>query len=93
MRVSDFKYPADHRFSKLEALLGQLYGIRIDWDQPEEYLESVLLNYEQKKALVLSEGVAAVTSPEYGKAVLIAEAIRTYLREIAPARKKNNRSK
>lgn len=91
MNVSDFKSPADHRLEKLEALLNQLYGLQIDWNSPVAYLESVLSNYEERKALVLSEGVVAMTSPEYGKAVLIAEAIRTYLREIAPARRKKNR--
>ncbi len=91
MNVSDFKFPADHRLSKLEALLNQLYGIKIDWDSPESYLESVLTNYEDRKALVLSEGIVGMTSPEYGKAVLIVETIKTYLREIAPVRRKKNR--
>lgn len=91
MNVSDFKFPADHKLAKLEELLSQLYGIKIDWDAPEAYLESVLANYESRKALVLSEAVYGMTSPEYAKAVLIAEAIRTYLREIAPARRKKNR--
>lgn len=90
MHVSDFKFPADHKLAKLDALLNQLYGLQIDWDAPESYLESVLTNYEERKALVLSEGMAAMTSPEYSKAVLIAEALKIYLREIAPARRKKN---
>lgn len=91
MKVSDFKFPADHKLAKLDALLNQLYGLQIDWNSPVAYLESVLANYEDRKALVLSEGFSSLSSPEYGKAVLITEAIRTYLREIAPARRKKNR--
>jgi hypothetical protein len=91
MKVTDFKYPADQRLAKLDALLNQLYGLQIDWESPEDHLESVLANYEGKKAAVVSEGLVALTNPEYGKALLIAEAIRTYLREIAPLRRKKNR--
>jgi hypothetical protein len=91
MDVSDFKPLGIQHLTKIEGLLNQLYGIRIDWDSPDSHLESVLNNYEDRKALVVSEGYTAMTGPEYGKAVLISEAIRTYLREIAPLRRKTTR--
>ena len=91
MNVSDFKTQAGSRLSKLESLLNQLYGIQLDWDSPVEHLESVLEHYEERKAAVLHEGIAVMAHPEYTKSMLIAEAIRIYLREIAPARKRKSR--
>lgn len=91
MNVSDFKTQAGTRIKTISDLLNQLYGIQIDWDAPVAHLESVLAHYEERKTAVLQEGIAVMAHPEYTKSMLIAEAIRLYLREIAPARKKKSR--
>lgn len=91
MNVSDFKSGPQLQLGKLDALLNQLYGLAIDWEAPVSYLESVLSNYEDRKALMLAEGMVGMTNSQYAKSVLIVEALKLYLREIAPARKKKIR--
>jgi len=91
MDVSDFKFEKDSRLKMFDQLLNQLYGIKIDWEAPESYLESVLAHYQDRKKTVLAEGACAMQNPEYAKSVLITEAIRVYLREIAPVRRKKSR--
>lgn len=91
MNISDLKPVANSHFGKITELLNQLYGIRIDWNSSEAHLTSVLEHYEERKAAVLREGVVAMTHPDYTKSILISEAIRIYLREIAPSRKRKTR--
>ncbi len=91
MNVSDFKSNPSQKLQQINNLLNQLYGLSIDWTSPQLHLESVLANYEDRKELMLAEGMVGMTSPDYTKTVLIVEAIRMYLREIAPNRKKKPR--
>jgi len=88
MQLSDFNISASVRIKQLTDLLEQMYGIQIDWDCPISYLETVLEHYQDRKQMVLQEHHS---SPEYTKSVLITEAIRIYLKEIAPKRIKNSR--
>jgi hypothetical protein len=91
MNVSDFKPRTHEKLEQFNQLLDQLYGLKIDWDAPEDHLRFVYEHYMERKKMYLKENTHTSTSPEMGKIVLITEAIRVYLREIAPSRKKKSR--
>jgi hypothetical protein len=94
MNVSDFKPVPNSKLDKLTSLLSQMYGIQLDWSCSEADLRSVLEHYESKRNFALNEGAAYHNAnAEYTKYVLITEAIRVYLLEIAPKRKKTQRRK
>ena len=94
MNVSEFQSISHERLGKLEGLLKQLYGIQLDWSCSEADLQEVLEHYESKRATTLTEGTAYGTAnAEYTKFVLITEAIRIFLTEIAPKRRKQQRRK
>jgi hypothetical protein len=84
MKLSDFQASNNDKLGHFNNLLESRYGISINWDETEENLNMVLEHYSQKKKFALSES-------EMMKVVLITEAIRLYLREIAPSRKKKTR--
>jgi hypothetical protein len=91
MNVSDFKSGPYTRLKQFNDLLEQLYGLKIDFDASEEHLRSVYEHYIDRKSLYLKENVYGANSPEFSKIVLITEAIRIYLKEIAPKRLKKSR--
>lgn len=91
MKVSDFKTSSEQKLAKLAEMLNQMYGIQIDWDSPKQELESVLSHYWDKRTVITRESSNVNMNADYTKSVLITEAIRIYLREIAPARKKKPR--
>lgn len=91
MKVSDFKTSSEQKLAKLAEMLNQMYGIQIDWESPEQDLESVLSHYGDKRSAIVAEASNVNMNAEYTKSVLITEAIRIYLREIAPVRKKKTR--
>lgn len=94
MNVSEFQSIAHERLGKLEDLLKQLYGIQLDWSCSEAELQEVLEHYEGKRAFTLTENSAyGMANAEYTKFVLITEAIRLFLTEIAPKRRKQQRRK
>ena len=75
-------------------LLGQMYGITLDWSCSDADLRGVMEHYESKRQFALNEGASYHNvNAEYTKYVLITEAIRLYLIEIAPKRKKTQRRK
>ena len=86
MKLSDFQASNDDVLEQFNDLLESRYGISINWDDSEENLNLVLEHYTQKKRFIITES-------EMMKVVLITEAIRLYLREIAPSRKKKPRRK
>ena len=94
MNVSDFKPVPNSKLDKLMGLLGQMYGITLDWSCSDAELRGVMEHYESKRNFALNEGAAYHNaSAEYTKFVLITEAIKIYLAEIAPQRKKTQRRK
>lgn len=94
MNVSDFKPEPDSKLGKLVSLLGQMYGIQLDWSCSNAELRGVMEHYESKRNFALNEGAAYHNAnAEYTKYVLISEAIRLFLAEIAPKRKKTQRRK
>lgn len=84
MKLSDFQASNNDRLGQFNQLLESRYGISINWDDSEDNLKQILALYTQKKTNEISES-------EMMKVVLITEAIRLYLREIAPSRKKKTR--
>lgn len=97
MLVQDIKESAVHKLSRLNDLLGQLYGLRIDFNSnTDEHLRQVFEHYRDMRKTHLQEhGIAGLQNdPQYTKAVLISEAVAMYLREIAPKRiRKRERAK
>lgn len=72
---------------RLNKMLESRFGVTIE-AAPEDHLRAVLDHYSNRRdLLVRTMGEAAAhSSPEYAKAYLICEAVRMYLREIAPKR-------
>lgn len=64
------------------------FGLSVDFSMPAEDLLDVLRLYEDRcKSIALREGGgAAMQTSDYAKAYLITEAVRVFLREIAPRR-------
>jgi hypothetical protein len=91
MNVSDFKQRTHEKLEQFNRLLEQLYGLKIDWDASEDHLRFVYNHYMDRKKMFLKENSYSSADAEMGKIVLITEAIRVYLREIAPSRKKKSR--
>lgn len=84
-----------HTLKKIEPinrLLESRFGLRVEM-APFEHLFDVREHYEAKRKLYLQTlgESAALQNPEYAKAVLISEAIRLLLREIAPKRLKRRK--
>lgn len=83
-------FPSDDCLKKIEPmnkLLESRFGIRVEMSDAD-HLAEVATHYEQKRNLLIRTmgECQAMQSPEYAKAVLISEAIRVLLREIAPKR-------
>lgn len=94
MNVSDFQSIARDKLNKLESLLEQLHGIKLDWTCTDAELQEILEHYDSKRSATLTEGQAYdAGGADYSKFVLITEAIRIYLKEIAPKRRKQRRTK
>lgn len=91
MNVSDFKCGSEEKLKQFNQLLEQLYGLTIDFDASEEHLRSVFEHYSERKSLYLKEHTYGISNPEFSKIVLITEAIRIFLKEIAPKRRKKSR--
>lgn len=79
---------AAKKVATLNERLSHQYGIEVNFSSDVTHLKRVLEHYDTKRAFLLNESgeVFALSNPEYAKAVLISEAVRMYLREIAPKR-------
>jgi hypothetical protein len=88
MLVQDIKESSSYKLSRLNDLLCQLYGLRIDYSNSDEHLRQVFEHYRaMRRSLMQEHGIAGLQSnPQYAKAVLISESVNIYLREIAPKR-------
>lgn len=88
MNVNDFlNSPAD-RFKMLNNMLAEMYGLQIDWNSGDDHLQAVMEHYWEKRSALTEQYYAGSSQDgsEYSKNVLIVEAIRIYLKEIAPRR-------
>ncbi len=88
MTIRDDRAQAMRKVAPLNERLAHQFGVQIDFASDELHLRQVLEHYHQKREFILAEGgeSAAMNDPNYAKAVLISEAVRMYLREIAPKR-------
>jgi uncharacterized FlgJ-related protein len=91
MNVSDFKTKSEDKLKQFNQLLERLYGLTIDFDASEDHLRQVFEHYSERKTLYLKEHTYGSSSAEFSKIVLITEAIRIFLKEIAPKRRKKSR--
>lgn len=82
-----------HAASKLNALLSERYGIVLP-DDDMAHLEDVMAHYaDRRRIMLVTEGEMAIRSEEWSKALLIDEAARAMLREIAPKRRRKRKNK
>ncbi len=90
MLVQDIRESATAKLTRLNDQLDQLFGLRIDYDSTNAHLRQVFEHYrEMRTALLHYHGIAGLqNNPQYAKAILISEAVRLFLREIAPKRTK-----
>lgn len=80
------------KIEPMNTLLESRFGVRVEMG-PFEHLVDIRNLYETKRKVFLATmgESAALKSPEYAKAVLISEAVRILIREIAPKRIKKRR--
>jgi hypothetical protein len=90
MHVSDFSSSSERKLQQIVDILVKTYGMSQDAFLDEAAASDALKSYEQLRQHALYEGVQ---SREYTKFVLITEALRIYLYEIAPKRRKTIRRK
>lgn len=91
-----FEDTGNHRLTRLLDALNSLCGVTINFtDNDDETLKSVMEEFISVKQQIVRESQFNNyhVDPEYTKACLIAEAIRIYLREIAPKRIRRRRQK
>jgi len=83
-----------HALDMLNKLLETRFDICIDYDVDEFYLREMRNHYQDKREKLLYEiGEPAILDEDYAKASIVVEAIRVYLREIAPTRRNKRRSR
>ena len=90
MFVSDVTTSADHRLHSILHTLQKIYGVDIALDESSiEQLEALHESSEIIKNSIINEGGfnSWHTDPNYAKHMLIMEAVRLYLTEIAPRRR------
>ncbi len=88
------RHRALRKVGRLNEMMESRFGLRIDFATARlQHLAEVCRLYDERRAMILDQlGEAqALASPDYSKAVLVSEAIRLFLREIAPRRSKRNR--
>jgi hypothetical protein len=82
--------------AQLNEMLNRRFDLSLDLEDTADvaHLSAVKEHYWEKRVAMLAEHGEAytLTSPEYAKAVLISEAVRMYLREIAPKRPKKSKN-
>jgi hypothetical protein len=91
MEVSDFSSYQNRKFQQIVDVLSSLHGVNIDWNQPESELRAMYESYTNLRSMGLYESKSP--SRDFVRVVLITEALRIYLYEIAPKRRKTTRRK
>jgi hypothetical protein len=75
----------ENKFAKLRRAMSEVFGVDFNFDAPTEKLQKVQEATSDKIASMRSSGVDA-TSKDYQKLLLIAEGLKVFISEIAPAR-------
>lgn len=81
------------KIEPLNRMLEQRFGLRFDPSSVDHLIDVRDLYDEKRDALLDRLGEAARECPAYAKAVLLSEAARLLLREIAPKRRKKPKKK
>jgi hypothetical protein len=96
MNIDELANSPHYRLSKILNLLETMYGITIDFDGAVsgEELAQVYEEFGSVRAQIISEAHhnSYNQNPEYTKAVLIQEAIRIFLSEVAPKRRRRKKN-
>jgi hypothetical protein len=94
MNVSDFGAGSESvpKLQMIVKMLESIYDVTIDWNQGDEALREAYVSYTSLRAMGLYEATNK-PSQDFTRIVLITEALRIYLYEIAPKRRKNIRRK
>lgn len=80
------------KIEPLNALLESRFGVRVEMSTFEHLVDIRNLYETKRKVFLATMGEAeAMKSPNYAKAVLISEAVRILIREIAPKRLKKRK--
>lgn len=92
--MSDSQDPVLKKIEPINRLLESRFGLQVGLSSFEHLVE-IREHYDAKRRLMIKTmGEAqAMRSPEYAKAILISEAVRLMLREIAPKRVKRTRGR
>lgn len=85
----------DVRADQINDILRGRFGVEVDFTSTEEELRDLMDHYASRRESIVEQlgNDAAVQSFEYAKSHLITEAVRIYLREIAPRRLNKKRKK
>ncbi len=94
MNVSDFGSGVESvpKLQMIVKMLESMYDVTIDWNQGDDALREAYESYTLQKRSAIYEGDGQYDK-EHTKFVLITEALRIYLYEIAPKRRKTIRRK
>lgn len=78
----------DVSYQQINAILLKRFGVEIDFSSSSKDLRDLMEHYiDKREALVRDHGNnVVISSAEYVKSHLITEAVRIFLREIAPRR-------
>lgn len=80
------------KIEPLNTLLESRFGVRVEMSTFEHLVDIRNLYETKRKVFLATMGEAeAMKSPNYAKAVLISEAVRILIREIAPKRLKKRK--
>jgi hypothetical protein len=80
---------------QLNAILKKRFGVEVDFTCTAAELRDIMEHYTSRREMIVEEmgNNAAVISAEYVKYHLISEAVRMFLKEIAPRRINKQRKK
>jgi hypothetical protein len=85
--MTDKTEDALRKIDPINRLLESRFGLRVDGGSVEHLLDVLHLYDGKRDVLIKTLGEAqAIKTSEYAKAVLISEAVRMMIREIAPKR-------
>ena len=94
MQVNNFESSNKARLNQILHTLHHVHGVKINFDLSSADVDKSLMecqkNYEKKRDLLIQESAfnSYLQNPEYTKSILILEAVKLMLTEIAPKRRR-----
>jgi hypothetical protein len=88
MAIREIRERAIQKLKPLNERMDRQYGVKLDLNSDRDHLRTVYEHYKAKRETIRAKlgEAAAITDPDYAKAVFISEAARLFLREISPKR-------